>query len=312
VYHRTGPFIYYTDQNRDGLLDVGGVFVAANGKVPVPDLTVMDRLYNAEAEPYDFFYQCFIQENGTIKKADTLNLGKRTVIQGMNEISIKTDPFGISALSVVFPTAEGTEDEWIIFSETRVSRLSLKENFSTYPAVYDLDEDDVLDIVVFAKTFEEGVGVETFATWYKWDGKRFSEYKTINIVRNLNRFLNRARELLIQNDIEAFFSYGLRSQDAESIRRKNPEKSAALFQVFTLLAQESSGDEIASAKDLVIYDVTFPEILENPFLQISFRNYSFSPIIKLTTSAGAYFFIATIRMFPNPFITKEQFYFLPK
>ncbi|TFG62847.1 MAG: hypothetical protein E4H36_07040 [Spirochaetales bacterium] len=315
VYHKTGPLLHFIDVDKNGLLDAGAIFIKKekNGADPLPqplDLTDMSRLYNDRAMPFDFYYQLFIQRDGKLYPDRVVSLGKRVVIQGIIEIKIKPEPDSITALSAVFPTPEGTENEWILFSSAGISRISFKENLSNYPRVYDIDEDGTLDIIQFSKIFEEGIGMETFITLYKWNRDSFKEFKTINVVRNLNQFLQKAIDLLTQNNLKAFFIHSLSPSDELRYAQGSLKDEALFHSLFKPLSEEPVNEDPLDIRDMQIYDVTFPEILENPFLQTSLTDYVFRPLIRITASSGSYFFKTAIKMAKNPFTSKKQFYFL--
>ena len=66
---------------------------------------------------------------------------------------------------------------------------------------------------------EEGTGYETFLTWHRWNGKTFYEYRTTNVVRNLNTFLRSTKELLLEGRYNEFISYGVDPLRAAALKK---------------------------------------------------------------------------------------------
>ncbi len=93
----------------------------------------------------------------------------------------------------------------------------MTENISSHSIYYDIDGNSILDIIDWEDGLEEGTGYETYLTWFRWTGKEYREYKSTNVVRNLNSFLEQARLYLSFKQMNEFLSYSLNLIDYNKI-----------------------------------------------------------------------------------------------
>ena len=120
-------------------------------------------------------------------------------------------------------------------------------------------------MVLHQQGFEEGRGYETFLIWYKWNGRDFEEYRSTNVVRNLNRFLDTAEEQLVSGQWAVFIETVLPDTREHALRQQGLENYEILARIFTC--------EDSSSKDLFepplesgrFLKIIFPDFYETPF-----------------------------------------------
>ena len=127
------------------------------------------------------------------------------------------------ALEFQFRTRTGIEKELVILSGYGITHFTIRENLSEITLIQDIDEDGFSDIIVHEQGFEEGTGFETFLTWYKWNLREYTEYRSTNIVRNLKQFYVVCAEFLRSGDYAGFLDYALDSEALSALKKQEPD-----------------------------------------------------------------------------------------
>jgi hypothetical protein len=269
-------------------------------------LSDFGRLFKPDLKPVSFSLEVFRQKAGALVFDRTIDLGDYYVIENIREVSIhrgSNEPF---AVSVVFQTADGSDDQWVIFSNEGVSQFSLQETLSRSPILEDIDGDNYLDIIYRERGVEEGTGYETFLTWYKWNGKSYVEYRTTNIVRNLRDFMSKVVDLLSADRIGEFLKLALPTETLASLHRAGLSDPAIFFRIFRPVPSAATSPNPPLSDVRTISSVIFPNVLENPFTQNGQNDYSFPLTARFITSDEvSHFFTARINLSRNPFVAPE-------
>ncbi len=267
------------------------------------------RLFSDNKEPIDFNLYVYGNHAGKLYLLKTYTLGKRYVFKSFEKLRLSKKNQYLIAIVVGFQTEDGYEKTLLNFrgpSVKLLSRFKIKENLSTKSILTDIDDDGITDILVQEKGMEEGVGYETFLTWYKWRGYKFIEYKSTNVVRNLRKFLNTVKSMLINGDYKELLNYAVDKQIASSLKKTGESNTNLLFRI---LGFDSFFDpSISNPKTLFsnINDVTFPEILEDPFTKQEDGNWGFKISYRVSIQNGISFIAETkILMMKNPFGKRE-------
>lgn len=278
----------------------------------VSALSDFSRLFSMNINPVQFSLVQFVDHEGRLQRLHGYALGEHLVFESLKIVPIKQGADLPFAVSVVFQTQEGSNDQWVTFSKEGTSQITLRQTLSRSPMVEDIDNDGYLDIIIRERGVEEGTGYETFLTWYKWDGRGFKQYKTTNIVRNLREFLRRAATLLSSAQISEFFTAALPAAALGKLRKKGASDRVIFSDVFHLVppSPDNPNDPIADLRS--ISRVIFPHIFENPFTEHDQRGYIFPLTVRMVTSDTiSHFYNAKIYMNRNPFV-KPQFTFALK
>ncbi len=269
-------------------------------------------LFGQEDLSFPFYLYLFQMEETGPVLAKTISLGSRVVYGGMAKIHIipgKSVPF---VIVVKFQTQEGVEQEWLAFngeSILPISRLSLNETFSSKILIEDIDRNGSMDVVVQEKGSEEGIGLETFLTWYRWDGRQFSEYATANIVRSLKAFLSSTKQYFLDKDWRHLLAHAFLPEEVQRYQARGMSAAQIILRGFGLAdfydTRERSADDILRE----IQEFVFPEFLENPFIARDDRGSFFRMTFRILDSQG----ISIVSEVPlymqrNPFL-KRQFFF---
>lgn len=291
-----------------GSPDVFALFAAVPTLADAAVSTLSDfaRLFNTDTKPVAFSLKVFHQRDGRLVIRNTIALGNYYVFGSMKTVSIHQGTNLPFAVSVAFQTADGSDDQWVIFSAAGTSRFLLQETLSRSATAEDIDGDGYLDIVTRERGVEEGTGYETFLTWYKWDGTRYVEHRTTNIVRNLRDFLGRAAELISEGRIGAFLSAALTAETLSALRRAGLDDSEIFSRIFRPAPStpESPNPQVANLGEIA--SVVFPDIVENPFTQNGPGFFSFPLTARFITSDNtSHFFATRIVLSRNPFVPPE-------
>jgi len=269
-------------------------------------------LFGQEDIAVPFYLYAFRMEETGPVLARRIALGSRVVYGGMARVQIMRDRSAPFVIVVKFQTQEGVEQEWLSFdgnSILPISRLSLTETFSNKLLIEDIDADNSIDVVVQEKGSEEGIGLETFLTWYRWNGRQFREYATANIVRSLKTFLTGTREYLLDKNWRSLLAHAFLSEEVQWYRARGNTTGDIILRAFGLGdyydTKERSAEEILRE----IQEIVFPEFLENPFIARDERGFFFRLTFRILDSQG----ISIVSEIPlymqkNPFL-KRQFFF---
>lgn len=275
VYPGTRPVLkdgdilsVYSDLDGNGLSDVSVLCVEDAG-ADAPDFeTISDdsRLFLNILEPFQCSIQFFLQKNGLLYRSAIARLGKKLVLESFQSLSLSVSGRGGPAgAAAVFKTRGGTEHELALFHNGRVVRFTMHESLSVIPVMDDIDEDGVIDVVLHHQGFEEGRGYETFLIWYRWNGRDFEEYRSTNVVRNLNSFLDTAEDLLISGQWAAFIDAVLPEDRVRNLRQEGLEEHEILTRLFSC-EDVSSGDLFSPPLEAGRFlKVVFPDFYETPF-----------------------------------------------
>ena len=298
------------DLDKNGYKDFLLLTVKRNGFenrefIDEDDLGDSGRLFYERKEYFHYSILIFYQYPGEIVLRYTVPLSRQLVLNDfrVQEIRRSRDfPFGVS---VSFKTLGGTREEWVILYGQGISTFMLEETLSVIPVVDDIDNDGFIDIVIHQQAAEEGIGYETFLTWYKWNGSGFIEEKSSNIVRNLRKFLTGMADIFLSGEKEAFLDFVLFPETREKLSREG----MSLKEIFSLLFKPVEGG-VLPVYDLEIKDVIYPVLMETPFTYENRGRFEFPITIGIITEKGGYYFRARLAMGRNPF-GEKQFGFLP-
>jgi len=286
------PFTVYHDIDRNGLEDIffllveipGGeagkaMLPIQNGRVSSAYLSDMARLFSEKSEPYSFHLALFLRTPDELISMYRIPLGTWYVFDRFEGFPLEEDAAMPFCIRINFQTHEGQESQWVAFSRyNKFSFFTLKDSISITMETRDIDRNGVLDIIEWRKVFEEGTGYETFLTWYRWDGVQFAQYDSTNIVRNLNRFMQKAGYLLSSGKWDQALRHIL---PAQLYSDSQPAAAEDLFlEVFPPRTVEKQPGEpnrlsggideeelrsLLASDERVFNTVVFPQVLENPF-----------------------------------------------
>jgi hypothetical protein len=162
----------------------------------------------------------------------------------------------------------------------------------------------MIDLFVREKAMEEGTGFETFLIWYRWNGRDFVEYRSSNVVRNLNAFLTSATEVLVSGSLAEIVSFLLDPASVRRLRRNGWNDHRIL--IHTLGLEGMGVERFPSLREVV-----FPPLLEDPFTNNDKQGSSFEITYRMIDREGtSYIAKARLYMPTNPF-TDRQFAFSP-
>ncbi|MBI9103177.1 MAG: hypothetical protein JEY99_12240 [Spirochaetales bacterium] len=263
------------------------------------------RLFYERKEYISYSLLIFYQYPGKVVLRYSIPISRQLVFTGFRTQEIKVGRDFPFAVSTSFKTQGGTRQEWVILNGQGISRFAIQETLSVIPVVDDIDGDGIIDVVVHEQAAEEGIGYETFLTWYKWNGEEFIESRSTNIVRNLRTFFSGMAETLLSGDRRAFLDYVLLPDTEDEYTRKGASQSEIFEELF--LPAEGGGEPFS---DLHIHDVVYPVLMETPFTYEKRGRFEFPFTMGIITDNGGSYYRARLVMNRNPF-SDDQFGFVP-
>jgi len=265
------------------------------------------RLFQEDNEPVRFSLLVFINNKGNFQRLKTLDLGEHVVFEYFREMPLYANRSLPVIITASFQTVEGREVELLVFDSAAGLpryRHTLVETLSTQYRLEDIDGNGMIDLFVKEKAIEEGTGFETFLTWYRWNGRDFVEYRSTNVVRNLNAFLAAATELLLAGDLRESVSFLLDPAVVRTLKRNGWSDHRIL--IHTLGLEDMGIEEFPSLREVV-----FPPLLEDPFTIEDEKGSSFEITYRMIDLNGtSYIAKARLCMPTNPF-KERQFAFSP-
>jgi hypothetical protein len=265
------------------------------------------RLFQEGNDPVPFYLLVFVNNGGNFQRLKTLDLGEHVVFEYFRDRPLYANRSLPVIITASFQTVEGREVELLVFDNASGLpryRHTLVETLSTQYRLEDIDGNGMIDLFVREKAIEEGTGFETFLTWYRWNGRDFVEYRSKNVVRNLNAFLASATELLLDGDLGEILNFLLDPADVRALRRKGWNDHRIL--IHTLGLEDMGIEEFPSLREVV-----FPPLLEDPFTSEDEEGSSFEITYRMIDLNGtSYIAKARLYMPTNPF-NDRQFAFSP-
>ncbi|GAB4364522.1 MAG: hypothetical protein Kow009_01270 [Spirochaetales bacterium] len=307
------PLALFHDLDGDGLEDIF-LLSTEKGKDDEPGGRVTDtrilseysRLFDARsAQP--FALHIFLRRQSSVSLLRTIELGSKRVFGSFRLFEIRHAariPFGIE---ITFPNQVGLERRWILVSSSsRIELFGFQEQHNVKSFVKDIDEDGLLDLVLFEDLFEDSVGYETYTSWYRWEKTTYKRYRSVNILRNLRNFLRTVRAQILRKDWKAFFRYALQPKDvAYALAAGVEEVLPRIFRVSPPPLYPVAGEEVPHIGIEVIQkdfkDLIYPEILENPFNLREDGPESFLLTFRLVVEGDAVFLSVRVAMYKNFF-----------
>lgn len=310
------PVLLTHDVDIDGLEDVCVLVVqapeeeGASRTVSLAEFSDFSRLYQADRDFYTTYLQVYRQVGGSLKMVDRIPLGEKVVFESFAKLMIRPGFHLPVAFAASFQTPTGQETEWAVYhTPWEYSRLTLRDELRTSYYVEDIDGDRVLDVVVQERGFEEGTGYETFLTWFRWNGERFEEHRFANVVRSIRRFLERSRELLIQEEWQGFVEYAVAPEMLDPMAFRTQAAVDIVARAFRPATPEAPPEPVIG-QDVDIVQVVFPNVMEDPFTPTD-DGAAFPVSTRMVTRDGrTALFEATIVMMRNPFVGRQYTFVL--
>ncbi len=309
---RGRSLLFFHDMAGDGYPEILMVLVETeiHGSADIGYLSSYARIYGADPVSFEVSVLFLPQTEKGIGQPVVIPLGKRLSIQSVRTFRLIDGQEKAICVEVLFADQEGTEREIVTFSDTASpSVLSIHDSPAGAPLFEDMDGDSVIDILVPTQGLEEGTGYETYLIWYRWSRGKFVENRSVNIVRNLNLFLDTCSRFLREGKWEAFCAAAYNPRTVSALRRQGLSYFSIAMKGFTLTGVPEGAPFVSPflEKNPPV-SVVFPVLLENPFnlgkglpaiVPISAR---FS-----TPEQGDFLYSLRIVLAENPF-EKQQYY----
>jgi hypothetical protein len=300
-----GPLLLLHDLNQDGEPEGFALAVPAAGGAPPPDaLADYSRLYLESAQPIPFSLLVLGNQKGKLVPVRTLPLGEWYAFESFRSLPLNPRQPVPVLVRIAFQTREGSEERLFVFHDAGGNpscTFTLRRTLSANAQVRDIDRDGTVDLFIQENGVEEGTRYETFLSWYRWNGRCFAEYRTINVVRSLHAFLEEVRRLLLDGSYVQLARWALDPRSVKALEAGGLEARAIVYRMLGLLP-----DREPAAEGEEVREVLFPEILESPFSAEDERGRYFRLSFRWITSGGAAFVSeATLYLAANPFGSRQ-------
>ncbi|MFP4492133.1 MAG: hypothetical protein ACLFNZ_11700, partial [Spirochaetaceae bacterium] len=235
----------------------------SRGLVPREALTSITRLYSDNTKPLNYFLSVFLQREDELISMYRIPLGAWKVLENYESVKIVESESMPLCISSSFETEDGSEKNWVIFSRyNKFSTFTLKNTLHSYAELRDLDSNGKLDIVKWNRVFEEGTGYETFLSWYRWNGDEYVQKDSINVVRNVNRFLAKAGKLLQAGLWEEAFIHMMGEPAYNKYRSRDYSFSELFSLLFKRVRSPDDQEEMPPEEELPQGVENFADTLE--------------------------------------------------
>jgi hypothetical protein len=265
-------------------------------------LSDSSRLFQENIELVPFSLLMFVNSGGNFRRHKILNINEHVVFETFEKTNLFKNRTLPVIITVTFQSVEGSEVELLVFDNSSGQsrcRHTLAETLSTQHRLEDIDGNGMIDLYIKEKAMEEGTGFETFLTWYRWDGRDFVEYRSRNVVRNLNAFLATATELLLAGELRETVDFLVDPSETRGLKRKGWSDDRIL--IHTLGLQEVGIETFPALREVV-----FPAFLEDPFTGEDAEGSSFEVTYRMIDLNGTSYIAKTLLyMLPNPFKDRQ-------
>jgi len=280
------PLIITHDLDKNGYDDA--LIVAVEGDdsadIQLDSLSQSSRLFQSKQQYSNFLLLIFYQYSSEVVLRYTVPVSRQIVFNGVEPIEIRRDSDFPYALLFSFRTRAGIEQELIILSGYGITRFTIMENLSEITLIEDIDDDGYQDIIVHEQGFEEGTGFENYLTWFKWNSREYTEYRTTNIVRNLRQFFLVCAEYLRVGETEAFLNYALDPEALSELKKQGLNDSDILDMIFIKADGPEAEDGFFSGDGFKA--VVFPEIMETSFSYANRMDFRHQVSVRFRRSGG--------------------------
>ena len=285
------PVFVACDCNNDGDTEFFVLFAESISENDTFDISLdsvrdLRNIYMEEIHLRQFLLAVYkYRENGTEKKfihKQNIVLEDHGAFSSLKEIEIDKRN-KILGVSINFVTSVGIHEDIVIKRKDSYSITSIKNTLSDSTRKEDIDADGIIDFLRYEKIFVDGFGVETFITWYKFNGEKFLPVKKINTVKDLRAFLNDSRSYLESKRIDLFIKKTIAPPVLKKLNLAKISSEKIMQRIFYPLKRESSyfvdiTAMLSSSEDI---GFIFPEIFENPFRVDNDGLYSFTTYVRV-------------------------------
>jgi len=333
------PIFVVCDCNNDGDTEFFVLFAESILENDVSEISIdsvrdLRNIYREEIYLRQFLLAVYkYQENGEEKKfihKQNIVLEENGAFSSLKEIEIDKRK-KIYGISVNFLTSIGMHEDIVIKRKGSYSITSIKNTLSDSTRKEDIDDDGIIDLLRYEKVFVDGFGVETFITWYKFNGEKFLPVKTINTVKDLRAFLGESRLYLESKRIDLFIKKTVAPPILKKLNLAKISSEKILQRIFYPVKKESSDliditTMLSSNEDI---GFIFPEIFENPFRMDNDGLFSFTTYVRVllkndgaiissdddsddtdNSSVNEEIYFVKIYMSNNPFEENRFFFFV--
>ncbi len=254
-----------------------------------------------ESPSYPFLLEVYFRSPRVSAPLRTVALGNHPAARSFFVVPLHAERMLPASVSTEFYTARGTEEVWVVFQNDRnPSLLRLAKHPNAGFEVFDIDGDAVREVVTIQSRLEQGRGYETYLTLYQLTESGYSSAGTINVVRNLRRFLDEVRFEIIAGRWSSIAD-GAAGSPAELDRFFPPAEDAGPgIEPFVFRRVAENGVE----------DVRLPQFLENPFGSLQEREPVIIPFNVVCCEGAIFSFLMGVRFRRNPF-AGDQFELVP-
>ena len=260
-------------------------------------LAVYKYRENSEEKKFIHKQNIVLEDNGAFSSLKEIEIDKKNRIYG---------------ISVNFVTSVGIHEDIVIKRKDSYLITSIKNSLSDSTRKEDIDDDGIIDLLRYEKIFVDGFGVETFITWYKFNGDKFLPVKKVNTVKSLRSFLNDSRLYLETKKIDLFIRKTVEPPVLKKLNLAKISSEKIMQRIFYPVKRESSylvdiNTMLSSSEDI---GFIFPEIFENPFRADNDGVYSFTTYVRVLLKNEGIAISGNTNNNAAPVLVNEEIYFV--
>lgn len=305
VYKNQTPFCYITKMKEKSDKGIMLLTVQDNSgieKISWSMLSRKNRIYSGDSRSFSYYLAIFSTNTGPPMLLKELYINNAVVIDTYMLLPIHKAGNPPFLIICAFP--EETNQTEILISITEnyyTDQLSFKNDLTANVLITDINNDNFLDIIKHITISEEGLGSETYKKLYNWQDTAYINTRTVNIVRNLNSFIENIENAISSRNWSKLLMYTQKNKAA----KEDPEKALKPF-----IAGESVNTP-AFGESYEISSTVFPRFSENPFRGSAPDGDTLPLVFRVLTDKGLqYFYKIHIKLSANPF-SDPQYYLVP-
>lgn len=326
------PVYIVIDCNDEGFAEFFVLFAESileedGSHIPAESLRDLRNIFREDIYSRQFLLAVYnFDDTGAERKfvhRQNIILESKSVFSSLEEIEIDKNN-KIHGLSINFITSAGTHEDIIIKARGTYSITSIRNSLSDSTIKKDITGNGVIDLLRYEKVFVDGLGVETFITWYRFTGGRFLPVRTVNTVQGLRAFFIESKQHLEAKRVNRFIERTVPPPVLNRLNVARVSSEQIMQRIFYPVARDSSplvdiSTMLSSGEDI---NIIFPEIFENPFRMDSEGMYSFTTYVRVLIRNGGIrispdnvlvneeIFLVKIYMPRNPFVDNRFFFFV--
>ncbi len=197
------------------------------------------RNFEEESLTEKYLAVIYTPHSDRLVKKTVLPLKHRSVLKDFSVANLSKDT-AVKAVKLSFSGEDGLSDNYITSSSSgKYSVFNLNSTLTEYNRIEDIDNDGILEILVYENLFEEGLGYETFITLYEYKDTGFTSSGSVSVVRSLKAFLEKTENTLERKNISLFLNKSVPALKLSALKNRGLDNKNIIRKIFYPVKKEN-------------------------------------------------------------------------